>query len=228
MRNFKADQYLELMGNTEDPVIKKNMSAELSVISKVENPKSKTFIDMGAGYGRVTSFLSEKGKNVIAIEINAGMLVGLHEFAKTHDNVIVVNDDFNHLSKVVEAQEVSHPVLLLLQNTFGTIEGGKHDNVLKEMKAVASKHNGEIIISLFRQEAMSSWGSIFYNNLKEMVGEINPNKTDFNNGIFTSKTGYVSKWNNTGQIRQMISYFNGNILNEIWCDEYCIIHIGFD
>jgi len=59
---------------------------------------------------------------------------------------------------------------------------------------MARKYHGEIIISLYRQQALKSWGLMSYYHGKEMNGEPDLTKTDLKKGLFVSKTAYASKW----------------------------------
>jgi hypothetical protein len=51
--------------------------------------------------------------------------------------------------------------------------------------------------------------------------------TYFEKGIFVSKTGYTSKWRSTEEIEEIKQFFQGKIVNEIWTNEFCVIHIQY-
>jgi len=96
------------------------------------------------------------------------------------------------------------------------------------MKTVAKKHRGEIIISLLRQESLKNWGMKLYQEIKEMVGEPDLLKTNFNKGLFVSKTGYESKWWSLAEIKGIKNYFSGEMVNEISTPHFITIHISLN
>jgi len=153
MRKYTAEKYIELVENIDDDILQSHMKAEIKVISKVKDSKNKTFIDLGAGHGRVLPDLAKIARNVISIEINPDMLEELKKRTEMHKNATLIKGDIQELSKLLEKADIKNPVLLLLQNTLGTIEGD-YKKVLSEIKIVAQKYRGEIIISLFRQESL--------------------------------------------------------------------------
>jgi len=53
MRKYNAEQYIELVENIDDEILQSHMKAEIEFISKVKDSKNKTFIDLGAGHGRI-------------------------------------------------------------------------------------------------------------------------------------------------------------------------------
>jgi ubiquinone/menaquinone biosynthesis C-methylase UbiE len=194
--HWDPEKYIRLVEGTSDPILQDYMKTEIEyIIRNVKMPSSKTFVEVGAGYGRVIPQLSKIGKNVLAVEINKKMLKELKKRAKNFTNVTIIEGDANQLTKLLSKYNdiIEKPVLLSLQNTLGTIIGDPY-NVLAEMKKIAIMKKGEIIISLFCQESLKDWGVKMYKSLQEMVGEIDIRKTDFTRGIFISKTGYKSKW----------------------------------
>ena len=227
MRKYTAEKYIGLVENIDDSILQSHMKAEIDVISKVKDSKNKTFIDLGAGYSRVLSDLAEIGRNIISIEINPDMLKELKKRTKMYKNATIIEDDIQQLSGLLEKADVKNPVLLLTQNTLGTIEGD-YKKVLSEMKAVAQKYKGEIIISLFRQESLKDWGIKMYSKIQEMVGNPDLQKIDFKKGIFISKTGYEAKWWNLTEIEEIKNYFGGEIVNEILTPYFSIIHISLN
>jgi len=227
MRKYTARKYIKLVENIDDSILQSQMKAEIEVISKIKDSKNKTFIDLGAGYGRILSDLVKIARNVISIEINPDMLEELKERTKIYKNVTVIEGDIQQLSSLLEKVAVKNPVLLLTQNTLGTIEGN-YKKVLSEMKAVAQKYKGEIVISLFRQESLKDWGIKMYSKIQEMVGEPDLQKTDFKKGIFISKTGYEAKWWNSTEIEEIKNYFGGETVNEVLTPYFSIIHISLN
>jgi hypothetical protein len=163
-------------------------------------------------------------RNVISIEFNPDMLKELKKRTEMYDNASMIEGDIQEFSRLLEKADVRNPVLLLVQNTLGTIEGD-YKKVLSEMKAVAKRYKGEVIISLFRQETLKEWGTKLYSTIKEMVGEPDLAKTDFEKGLFVSETGYTSKWWNSQEIKEIKDFFGGNVVKEVLTPNFAIIHI---
>jgi len=227
MREYTDKEYIELVEKTADPVLQKHMQTETEEILRVKTPQDKTFIDLGAGHGRVLPTLAKIGRNVISIELNSEMLPELKRRTEQFENSEMIVGDMTKLSKILKDKDMRNPVLLLLQNTLGTIEG-EWKKVLSEMKKVAQDNYGEIIISFFRSESLSSWGvSKLYPSVSKMVGEPDLEKTDFEKGVFVSKTGYSSKWRSKEEIEEIKQFFQGDLVNEIWTNEFCVLHIQY-
>lgn len=226
MRQYTDKKYIEATETKPHPILKKHMDAELEVILSVENPREKTFIDLGAGHGRLTKPIARIARNLISIEINKDMLSELRKRSFEFNNAKVIVGDVTNLSEVLKNEGIKKPVLLLVQNTLGTVEGD-WKKVLEEMKEIAQKHRGEIIISFFRQEALKTWGIELYSHISWMAGEPDLDKTDFGKGLFVSKTGYTSKWRSKKEIEEIKKFFNGNVIREISSNEWCVLHIGF-
>lgn len=225
MRQYTAEEYFELVENFDDPIFQSWQKTEADIVSKVKDSKDKTFIDLGAGYGRVLELLAEISRNVIAIEINPDMFSRLIERAKGYKNTEVFEGDIQNLSNVLQRSNVKNPVLLLLQNTLGTIEGD-YRKVLSEMKKVVTEYKGEIIISLLRQEALKDFGMKLYTHIAPMTGTPDLEKTDFDKGLFVSKTGYESKWWIPSEIEEIKRNFGGEIINEIRTERFYILHLS--
>jgi len=226
MRQYTAEKYIRLVENIDDSILQAHMKAEIDVISKVKDSKNKTFIDLGAGYGRVLSDLAKIGRNIISIEINPDMIRELKQRTKIYKDAVVIEGDIQDLSKLLEKEGIKNPVLLLIQNTLGTIEGD-YKKVLSKMKAVTKKYKSEIIISLFRQESLKDWGIKMYSKIQEMVGEPDLEKTDFEKGLFASKTGYTAKWWTLAEIKEIKDFFGGKVVKEVLTTNFAIIHISF-
>lgn len=227
MRKYTAEKYIELVESIDDDILQSHMKAEIKFISQIKGSKSKTFIDLGAGHGRILPDLAKIARNVISIEINPNMLEELRKRTKEHENATIIMGDIQELQKLLEKADVKNPILLLIQNTLGTIEGD-YKKVLSEMKAVANKYKGEIILSFFRQEALESWGIKMYSKIAEMTGEPDLEKTDFEKGLFVSKTGYTSKWWNSAEIEEIKKYFGGEVVNEEQTLRFWITHISLN
>jgi len=223
MRAYTADKYFEYVENFNDPVFQSWQKTEGDIISQVKNSKSKTFIDLGAGYGRVLRVIASAAKNVLAIEINPGMLKELRRRSMEYSNIKVIGGDMQNLLDLLESEEVKNPVLLLLQNSLGTIEGD-YKKILAEMKKAATRYGGEIIISLLRQEALKDFGMKLYTHIAPMTGDPDLEKTDFEKGLFVSKTGYTSKWWTLADIEEIRKYFGGKVIKEIKTPEFYILH----
>jgi tRNA G46 methylase TrmB len=52
--HWSPEKYIELVEHTSNPLLREYQQVELEyVTSKIQSPGTKTFIDVGAGYGRV-------------------------------------------------------------------------------------------------------------------------------------------------------------------------------
>lgn len=225
MRAYTAEKYIRLVEDMDDDVQQNYIREELEFISKIQDSKNKTFIDIGAGYGRVLPRLSEIARNVISIEINSAMLSELNKRTKKYNNAKLIEGDVQKLSELLEDKDVKNPVLLILENTLGTIEGD-YEKVLLEMKKVAQKYNGEVVISIYRKESLGEWGiKELYFKEREMTGEPDLQKTDLEKGVFVSKTGYVSKWWSLEEITKIRDFFKGKVINEVVTPQFYIFHV---
>ena len=66
--SWSPQRYIDLVENTRFPMLQEYQRVELDYItSKIQTPQAKTFIDIGAGYGRALPQLAEAAKRVIAI-----------------------------------------------------------------------------------------------------------------------------------------------------------------
>ncbi|MEC8339836.1 MAG: methyltransferase domain-containing protein [Nanoarchaeota archaeon] len=227
MRTYTDKEYIELVEKTSEPILQKQISLEIKEILDVKNSNEKTFIDLGAGHGRVLPTLSKVARDVISVEINPKMIPELEKRSREFENAKMIVGDLTELSKVLENETLKKPVLLLLQNTLGTIEGD-WEKVLLEMKKVAENNFGEIIISLFCSEELSSWGvSSLYPSIAKMIGNPDLEKTDFENGLFVSESGYTSKWRSREEIESIKEFFQGELVREISTKEFKILHIRY-
>ncbi|MBU0906870.1 MAG: methyltransferase domain-containing protein [Nanoarchaeota archaeon] len=228
MRDYKFQDYIDLVEKTKDPVLKKFMDDELAVIRGVKDPGNKTFIDLGAGYGRITKELAEIADSLISIEINPGMLPELKRRSEVHENAKVIEGDITNLSEILTREKLVHPILILIQNSLGTIEGS-WKKVISEMKRIAAKNRGSIIISFFKSETLGTWGvSDLFSSVSEMTGEPDLEKIDFEKGLFVSKTGYTAKWWGEDEIREVREFFGGRVVNIIDKDNYVVLHFSFE
>ncbi|KKP69358.1 MAG: hypothetical protein UR67_C0007G0063 [candidate division CPR3 bacterium GW2011_GWF2_35_18] len=228
MRNFNAKQYYKLFEDWDDPVIKSHEKDEFKLIREIKNLEKKTIIDLGAGYGRILKTVSPLVKQIVGIDVNPEMFKELEKRANVYPNVTVLKEDVTYLSKLLKARNivVHKPLLLCLQNTLGTIEGD-WQKVLQGMKKVGKKYQGEIILSLYRQQALRDWGLMTYYHGSTMNGEPDLSKCNFDKGWFESKTGYTSKWWTDEEIKKLQELLGGENLQEIKTAQYYIIYLKY-
>src|SRR3989344_8592941 len=145
---WSVPDYIKSVENSSHPLIKGYEQAEIDFLtSSIENLKMKTFIDVGAGYGRVLPYIAPPiTRNIIAVEINDSMFSELQKRAVLYPNTTAVKGNANDLSNVLEGADVVSPVITCLQNSIGTWEGD-YQKALSEMGKVAKEKKGEVIIS---------------------------------------------------------------------------------
>ncbi len=221
------EQYIKLMEHSRNKTLQSYMASEKKVVSHVKNAKDRTFIDLGSGYGRVLPLISALGKNVISIELSPKLFIELNKRSKELGNCEALLGDITNLSTMLQGKTIVNPVILLLLNTLGIIQGadGAYQKVLAEMKSLAQKQGGSVILSLFCQEGLKKFGLKVYSSLKNMVGPVDLNRTDFDKGLFISRTGYISKWWTKEERDSIRSFFGGTVIEEIQNDNFDIIHI---
>lgn len=227
MRPFTPELYRDLLAKSHDPILNRQMQDELELISSIPNVSEKTFIDLGAGYGRITRYLAEIAHKVVSIEINPIMFSKLECISRNINNCEVINGDFTKLSQLISSYTIQKPVFLVLQNTIGTIEGENFSDFLSELKACCQKFNGEIILTIFRQEKLREWGVRFYKSISKMTGPIDMNNTNFERGLFFSHTGYFSKWRSKEEIQKIIEVLGCSVIHEVSTNEYCVIYLAY-
>lgn len=221
--SWEPNKYIEFVEKTPYLPFQDYMKAELDIIGKVENSEEKTFIEVGAGYGRIIPQLSKIAKQVIAVEIDKKMFNELKKLAKQYPNVVVIDGDAQNLSALLKDFDIKRPVILSLQNTLGTPTGDPF-KILSEMIKVIRKNNGEIIISLLIQESLKEYGMQFYFSAQELVGEPDLEKIDFQKGIFVSKTGYKSHWWRPEERDGLANIVDGAKIAEITGKCFYILH----
>jgi tRNA G37 N-methylase Trm5 len=178
--HYTADNY-RTVEESKDKGLQRYMSVERGAITEdIDNASERTFVDLGAGYGRVVPYVSKVAHNVIAIELNSSMFAKLKANAKTQANVEPVFGDVMDLSEILAARHVNKPVIMLLQNTLAVIGGvgniqAQHE-LLKKMRKFAIEHGGEIVLSLFKQEALESMGVPMYETFS-FAGEVDLGKS---------------------------------------------------
>ena len=204
------EEYIKLMEHSHNKTLQSYMSSEKDIISHVKGSKKRTFIDLGSGYGRVLPLISSLGRNVIAIELSPKLFIELNKRSKELGNCEALLGDITNSSKLLDGKTAVNPVVLLLLNTLGIVQGieGAYQKVLAEMKDIAQKRDGSVILSLFCQEGLKKFGLTVYASLKSMVGPVDMERTDFDRGLFVSKTGYISKWWTIKEREEIKSFFS--------------------
>ena|SRR3989344_4033339 len=200
MRKFEAHKYKRLFEDWDDPVIRKHESDEIRLITSIKNSNKRTFVDLGAGYGRIIPYIARKSLNVITIEINPSMFYELKKRSLQYDNVKAMFGDITKLDSLIGGEKVVLPVFMLLENTLGTIEGN-YKKVLGKIKKEVIKSKGDVVLSLYRQQAPRNWGIMTYWHGVEMNGEPDMERTDFRKGLFVSKTGILPSGGLTKKLR---------------------------
>jgi precorrin-6B methylase 2 len=224
--DWKTDKYIKLVENTSNPFLREYIRAELDYITnKIENSKDKTFIDVGAGYGRVIPELSVIAKKVLAVELDKQMLAELKKRAPQYQNVSIIECDAQELSNNLKDFNIDKPVVLCLQNSLGTPYGDPYKIILEMVKV--AQNNGELIISLFIQEELKDCGISIYSSASELTGEPDLEKTDFINGNFISKTGYRSHWWKPEEREQILKMLGGLLVAEIRGKCFYILHVKY-
>jgi ubiquinone/menaquinone biosynthesis C-methylase UbiE len=68
MNHYTTNLYTKYVELMDDAGFQNYMKRELEFIKRIPNSKSRTFIDLGAGYGRVEKELSDIARDIIAVE----------------------------------------------------------------------------------------------------------------------------------------------------------------
>jgi SAM-dependent methyltransferase len=195
MKDWNPEEYKSLVERTKDPHLREIMRREkLHIKECVSDSESRTFIEAGAGTGRLLPFLSKMAYDVVAVEINDKMIEELRRRARPYKNVTVIRGDVIELDKVLAKHDIEPkmPVVLSMLNTLGTAEGNPYE-MINGMKKVAKKE-GEMIITLFCKYSLKDWGLKMYGKLENLVGKPDIPRCDFKEGVFKTKDSYSSKW----------------------------------
>ena len=221
MRNYTPEQYKRV-----GSYLSEYISFENNFLSRIKLIRQATIVDLGSGYGRVIPLLASIGKKVIAVDVNTAMLKELVSISNSFGNVDVVETNFVNVHTFGISKDVP-VVFVLLQNTLGTLECDELEffNNLKSF-AFSRDESTSIIISVFRQQALEIWGEKLYSYLVGMVGEIDRQASDIKNGLFVSCTGYTSQWRSDREIQNMKEYLGGTVVDEVYYDNYYILHIN--
>lgn len=222
---FDAKKYSELFDNWSNAVMISHRNNEIKLIKTVLNRENRLFIDLGAGYGRTEVNIHNYVGEIIAIEIDRGMYKALVNNTKKFKNVQPILGDITKLMIILKNIELDHPVILLLENTLGSVVGNWKD-IVKQIRETVEERGGELILSLYRKRALPDWGLMSYWYGKEMNGEPDMKKTDFDKGIFVSKTGYISKWWGDEDIELIKKRLKLRTIREIVKNEYWVMHLG--
>lgn len=225
LRPYTTEQYIRLVESIRDPTLQRQMDLEASFLTSVSDPSERTFIDLGAGYGRVLPTIATTARNTICVELNDKMLSELHRRSSRYPHVAMIKGPIQSLPELLDGHDVVRPVLLILQNTLGTIEGDR-EGVLEAMREVAQSHHGSVVLSLFRAQALGDWGIRMYRLISEMVGEPDLDRTDFDAGFFVSVSGYTSKWWTDAEVEELKQYFGGNDVRELREREFVVFEAG--
>ena len=229
MRDWDPEEYKRLVERTKDPHLREIMRREKFHIKEcVSGSKARTFIEAGAGTGRLVPFLSRLAYEVVAVEINDKMVEELEKRARPYKNVTVIHGDVIELDKLLDKHgiEPRFPVVLSMFNTLGTAEGDPYE-MLNGMKRVAEKE-GEMIITLFCRYSLEDWGTKMYGKIKSLVGEPDLSRCDFKKGIFKTKESYSSKWWSLEEMADIFTRLETEVTIE-WINPYFyILHSDYD
>ena len=225
--NWSPQKYIELVENTSNSKLKEYEEKELEYITtKIPALKTSTIIDVGAGYGRILPHLAPLTQNIVAVDINHNMFGELKRRTMKYPNVTAIQGDASYLSKLLNRTKLTAPVILSLQNSLGTWEGDPK-KIIAEMKKIAHERQGEVIISLHRQKALKTYGIEMFKSVEALVGKIDLRKTDFKKRIFRSKTGYLSKWWNDSEVKEIIKRLGGKKIKKIENPNFIIINVVY-
>src|SRR5579884_2646639 len=192
--NWSSQKYIDEVEHGTDPGLLEYQRIELKYLTtKIEYLQEKTFIDVGAGYGRILPHLAKLAKKFIAIERDSDLLDELQKRASHFPNCEIIEGDGTILSELLKDRVVGKPVIISPQNTLGPWIGDRNKAV-DEMRKIAEAKRGEIVISLFCREAINDWGIPMYKSVAGLLGKYDPNLSDLENGIFKTDTGYESYW----------------------------------
>lgn len=228
MQSFSWDPiiYKKHIEDTAYPLIRKYEEVELDYLLSIPDIAERIVVDMGAGYGRVVPSIAKLARKIIAIEIDVKMLKVLHDKSKIYANVQVVQGDANQLDNLLRGMEISNPLVISLQNSLGPWIGGWEAGV-KQMRKFAEPKKGDILLSIWRQEASKELGIDFYNHIAELVGEPDLKNTKIESGLFISKTGYKSQWFTKDQRQEIREMLGGSKIQEVEYPAFWILHVSY-
>ncbi len=224
--HYSVEKYERLVERTKNEAFRNYMAAEaVAITTGIQNPGSKTFIDLGAGYGRILPLVAANGRNVFSIELNPEMFAELERRSNSSGNCKAILGDMVNFPRLLEGQNVDRPVVMILQNTLSLIKD--YVGLLEKIRDFASRNKGEVIISVSKQEALEGMGIKFYESMAEMVGQPDFEKTDFVRGLFVSKTGYEVKWWTPEQRQKIREVLGGRIVRQYEGPNFYILHVSY-
>ncbi len=220
---YRPKQYIELVERLGDPVLDRFMRDEMEFIEEIVKQKRFHVFDLGAGYGRIIPGLVDVAASITAIEIDDDMFEALVEGQRLR-NVNCLKEDITALSRFLTLSDTYRNLFLLCQNTLGVIEGD-YKEMFDGLKKLGCDGRTEVVVSVFNKEALKSYGVSLYKKLTEMVGEIDINKSDLDEGVFVSQNGYVSKWWSKEEIMAIASLMNARVDSLKETAEYSVYHL---
>jgi len=224
MLPFKWELYERLVENSRDTRILEYIQAERDVLIDVPDRKHTTIIDAGAGYGRMFPTYAALGfADIIGIEMNPDMLEELLRRSAQIPNSRVIVGDMKNLQELLADIPVQNPVITLLQNTLGTLEGDELE-IMTSIRDFAFQNRGSVLWSVFRAKALSSFGVEFYSDISEMAGELDVANSLLDEGLFVSKNGYSSKWRTDAEIKGITAFLGGGPITTAGNHRYHISH----
>lgn len=221
---YQPKQYIELVERLGDSVLDKFMNDEIEFIKKALKKNRYRVFDLGAGYGRVIPPIASLAESIVAIEIDDDMFGELETSQKHIKNLTCLKEDITQLPSHVTLDHKGADLFLLCQNTLGVIEGDYRD-LLIGLRELGEKKGAEIIISVFNQTALKDYGVSLYEKLKPMVGEISLDESRLHDGMFVSKSGYVSKWRSKDDMQIVAFTMGADIVSVQEANEYSIYHL---
>lgn len=221
---YLPEKYLRYVERTTEPILYHYMNDEIYFIKNILKTDNYNVFELGAGYGRIIPAIDIYSDLITAIELDDNMYNELHLKHKYVDNVICIHDDITKLKQYVKLESSKKNIFLLCQNTLGVIDGDFNE-MLENFREMSKDFHIEIIFSVFNENSLKSYGLGLYKVIQEMVGDIDPNKSDLEKGIFVSNTGYLSKWWSKNEIEQIIKSLNGSILSQKIDQVYSIYHV---
>ena len=225
--SWSIQDYIKFVEKSSHPLIRNYEQAELDyLLDNIKSPKNKTFVDIGAGYGRVLPALTKIARSVIGVEINDEMFQELQKRTAKFSNAVAVKGDANKLSNILTGCDLVNPVLVCLQNSIGTWEGD-YKKAIEEMGKVAEEKHGEVIISAWRGELFKDYATKIYSAIS-FVGEPDLERTNFDKGIYVSKSGYKVYWWSPEQRKEILSMLGGKKVNEALGTPFFILHAAYN
>ena len=226
--HWSPQKYIELVEHTDNPLLREYQQVELEYItSKIQSPAAKTFIDVGAGYGRVLPQIAEIARGIIAVEIDQEMLGELRKRAEEYDNVQIVEGDGNQLPDLLKERNTVKPVVLSLQNSLGPWVGDWR-GALSAMRKVAERGKGEVIVSVFCQEEFGDKAIEMYKSVAGLVGEPDFEGIDYEGGIYVTDHGYRTRWWTFDEREKMKQILGGQIVGEVTDNPaFYILHVSY-